>query len=184
MTEPLAPPPRSPGRRGVVLGAGALALAAGVGWQLWRHRLAPTANEDLAAFLALELPTPSGARLPLRSLAGRPLVINFWATWCPPCVKEMPELDRFARDFASRGWQVLGVAIDKPQAVSRFLTQTPVGFPIVLLEGTEGLTWIRRLGNPGGGLPFSLQLAANGSLQQTKLGPTTLDELRGWTQPA
>jgi len=177
---PGAPAPAS--RRAVLLGAGALALAAGAGWQLWRHRLAPTPSSDLAAFLALELPTPTGARLPLRSLTGRPLVINFWATWCPPCVKEMPELDRFAQEFGAQGWQVLGVAIDKPTAVNRFLQQTPVRFPVVLLEGTEGLAWIRRLGNPGGGLPFTLLIAANGSLQQTKLGPTTTDELRRWAQ--
>jgi thiol-disulfide isomerase/thioredoxin len=174
-------------RRGLLFAlAGAGALAAGAGWRLWREgSLQGTASggDDSAAedFWALELPTPSGAGMPLRSLRGRPVVVNFWATWCPPCVKEMPELDRFAREFGGRGWQVLGVAIDQAGAVQNFLKQTPVGFPIVL-AGNEGLSWVRRLGNPAGGLPFSVQFGPDGRIARRKLGTTSFDELTEWAK--
>ena len=176
-------------RRSLILAlAGAGALAGGVAWRLRQEQpsaSASPADDDGAPedFWALELPTPSGAGMPLRSLRGRPLVVNFWATWCPPCVKEMPELDRFVREFAGRGWQVIGVAIDQSEPVQNFLKQTPVSFPIVL-AGNEGLSWVRRLGNPAGGLPFSVQFGADGRIARRKLGATTFDELSAWVGPA
>jgi thiol-disulfide isomerase/thioredoxin len=174
-------------RRGLMLAlAGAGALAAGAGWRLWREGSsdsAANADETPEDFWALDLPTPSGAGMPLRSLRGRPLVVNFWATWCPPCVKEMPELDRFARGFGGQGWQVLGIAIDQQEPVRNFLKQTPVGFPIVL-AGNEGLSWVRRLGNPAGGLPFSVHFGADGRIVHRKLGATSFDELAAWARPA
>lgn len=168
-------------RRWVVLGAaGAAALGAGVGWRLWREQAGSADDAAVQAFWDLSLDTPLGAQMPLAPFRGRPLVVNFWATWCPPCVKEMPELDRFARQFSGGGWQVLGIAIDQPAAVQKFLQQTPVGFPIGLTDTATGLEWVRRLGNPSGGLPFTLQFSADGRLARRKLGPTTFDELAGW----
>ena len=162
-------------------GLGLGALAAGVGVGLCR-RTGQLAADPMEACWALELATPSGAQLPVRTLRGRPLVLNFWATWCPPCVKEMPELDRFAREFSNRGWQVLGVAIDQADPVRAFLKVTPVGFPVVL-AGADGLGWVRRLGNPAGGLPFSVVLSAPGQIVQRKLGATDFDELARWAAP-
>lgn len=176
-------------RRNLILAlAGAGALAAGAGWRMRQEQHAPgTASADDDGppedFWALELPTPSGAGMPLRSLRGRPLVVNFWASWCPPCVKEMPELDRFAREFGGRGWQVIGVAIDQAEPVQAFLKRAPVSFPIVL-AGNEGLSWVRRLGNPSGTLPFSVQFAADGGIARRKNGITSYEELSGWVGPA
>ncbi|MFO1339751.1 MAG: TlpA disulfide reductase family protein [Burkholderiaceae bacterium] len=167
-------------RRALLAGAGLGALAAGWGLHRWRQQATLPADE-LQAFWAQELSTPTGASLPMRALRGRPLVVNFWATWCPPCVKEMPELDRFAKEFAGRGWQVLGVAIDQPEPVKAFLDHTPVSFPVVL-AGTDGLAWVRRLGNEAGGLPFSVQWSAEGLVVRRKLGATDFEELAGWAR--
>lgn len=168
-------------RRAVLVATGLGAVAAGAGWRAWELSAGSPAgsDDDFDDFWGLELPTPSGARMPLKALRGRPVVVNFWASWCPPCVKEMPDLDRFARSFAPQGWQVLGIAIDQPEPVQRFLRENPVSFPIVL-AGTEGLSWVRRLGNPAGGLPFSVQMSADGRVQRRKLGATSFDELRRW----
>lgn len=173
-------------RRALFVAAGAGALAAGIGWQVWqRGRPAGDGDADaLQTFWGLEWPTPSGASLAMAPLRGRPLVINFWATWCAPCVKEMPELDRFARTFSGQGWQVLGVAIDQLPAVQAFLQRTPVGFPIVVADTADGLAWIRRLGNSNGGLPFSVQVGADGRVVRRKSGPTDFDELAGWAKGA
>jgi thiol-disulfide isomerase/thioredoxin len=168
-------------RRWMVLGgAGAAALAAGAAWRLWKEQPGSPDEQTVRAFWELTLDTPSGAKMPLAPFRSRPLVVNFWATWCPPCVKEMPELDRFAQAFGAQGWQVLGIAIDQASAVEKFLQQTPVRFPIALTDTATGLAWIRRLGNPNGGLPFTLQFGPEGALSRRKLGPTTFDELSGW----
>ena len=163
----------------IYLGAG---LAAGVAGALvnWR-RLSPSdpAEGALAGFWSSEFDTPGDARLAARSLRGRPLVLNFWATWCPPCVTEMPELDRFARDFAPKGWQVLGLAIDQADAVRRFLAATPVSFPIVI-TGTAGLELVRALGNATGGLPFTVVLDSDGQVRHRKMGATDHTELAAW----
>jgi thiol-disulfide isomerase/thioredoxin len=170
-------------RNAALAGAGVAALAAGAFWGLWRHRTSEPAEGSAGRFWEMEFETPSGARLATRALKGRPLVLNFWGTWCPPCVKEMPELDQFAKEFASSGWQVLGLAIDQAAAVRQFLERTPVGFPTAL-AGPEGLPLVRELGNPGGGLPFSVVFSARGEIVQRKLGPTDAAELRRWAQAA
>ena len=131
---------------GAVAGTAALA---GVGLAVWRGadpvRAASNAGnagkagnagnadrDGLAALWALRVAQPQGGDLDLASLRGKPLLINFWATWCAPCLREMPELDRFYREFSPRGWQVLGLAIDGPTPVREFLARVKIGFPIGL----------------------------------------------------
>ena len=112
-------------------------------------------------------------------MRGRPLLVNFWATWCPPCVTEMPMLDSFHRTRGADGWQVVGLAIDGPTPVREFLRQRPVGFPI----GLAGLTAVeltRRLGNAGGGLPFTVVVGADGQVLARKLGALAAGDLAGW----
>lgn len=177
-------------RRHALYALAAVAASAG-GWA-WKHRErtasatpstaaaaspASTTDPALADFWQREYETPAGTRLATRSLQGKPLVLNFWATWCGPCVKEMPELDRFAREMAPQGWQVLGVAIDKADAVRTFLKATPVGFPIAV-AGLEGLGLVQALGNTNGGLPFTLVLDAQGQVLQRKMGATHFEELQ------
>lgn len=160
------------------------AVAASAAGLAWKHRggdagpsVAAPADPALADFWQREYDTPSGSRLATRSLQGKPLVLNFWATWCGPCVKEMPELDRFATDMAAQGWQVLGVAIDKADAVRTFLQTTPVRFPIAI-AGLDGLSLVQALGNTNGGLPFTLVLGADGRVLQRKMGATHYEELK------
>lgn len=167
--------------------AGLGGAAAGLGAWVWRRQpsppLAQTQQANLpvgadapASLWAASFGQPGGGELRLAEMRGKPLLINFWATWCPPCVAEMPDLDRFYRTFASQGWQVLGLAIDGPTPVREFLRKTPVQFPIGLagLGGTElGLA----LGNALGGLPFSVVIGRNGKLLWRKLGASNYDEL-------
>lgn len=166
-------------RRNVLIGAGAAAMAAGSWWATRKHSPANPAELALAQFWALSLATPTGATLALQALRGRPLVINFWATWCPPCVKEMPELDHFAQAHAAQGWQVLGIAVDQLEPVKAFLARTGVQFPVVL-AGLDGLQLVRDLGNPQGGLPFTVVVSADGHIVHQKLGATTAEELSRW----
>ena len=134
-----------------------------------------------AGFWAQQFDTPAGGSLRLASLQGKPLLLNFWATWCPPCVKEMPELDRFHAEFAPKGWQVLGLAIDGPTPVKEFLAKVHVGFGIGL-AGFGGTELSQALGNTTGGLPFSVLIDAQGRVLHRKMGATHFDELADWAR--
>lgn len=166
-------------RRGWVVGVAATAAAAGVGWSIWRQRATDSSVDE--AFWRSSFETPDGSRLVLAELRDQPLVLNFWAPWCPPCVREMPALDRFAREFAPRGWRVIGLAVDKAQPVRDFLARSPVSYAIGL-TGFEGIELSRQLGNLSGGLPFTVLFGRHGALLQRHMGETTYDQLAQWAQ--
>jgi thiol-disulfide isomerase/thioredoxin len=175
-------------RTWLAAGVGAAAMLAGVGWAVWHGRREPDGSLadaviDDQALWAARFPQPAGGELSMASLRGRPLVLNFWATWCAPCVKEMPELDRFQRAHAPRGWQVVGVAIDQAEPVREFLQRVPVGFPIAI-AGLAGMELLRKLGNASGALPFTVVYGADGRARQRKLGETSAKELAGWAAQA
>jgi thiol-disulfide isomerase/thioredoxin len=176
-------------RRTLVLGAAGVAAAAlGVGSALWRGRSAvPVAADGAAAapadFWNLRFARPEGGELVLADFRGRPLLLNFWATWCPPCVKEMPLLDQFHRQHQGAGWQVVGLAIDAPTPVRQFLTRVPVGFAVGL-AGLEGTDLSRQLGNEGGALPFTVVFGKQGEVRHRKLGEVTPAELARWASGA
>jgi thiol-disulfide isomerase/thioredoxin len=159
-------------------GVGAGAIAAGAGARFWRARQDGMAAPEV---WSLVLDTPDGGRLALSSLRGRPLALNFWATWCPPCVREMPTLDRFQRDFQARGWQVVGIAADQAQPVHEFLVRTPVAFPIGL-AGFGGIELSRRLGNLSGGLPFTVIFGRDGQIVHRHMGETSYMQLAAWAE--
>jgi thiol-disulfide isomerase/thioredoxin len=165
---------------------GAVAATAGVAWRMVSKPAAPSGapavlDEATTAFWQTSFPQPDGQTLTLAALRGQPLVLNFWATWCPPCVKEMPELDRFAKQFTTQGGRVVGLAVDNPKAVREFLQRAPVSYAIAL-AGFDGTDLSRKLGNTSGALPFTAVFARSGALVQRKLGETGYDELQSWTK--
>jgi thiol-disulfide isomerase/thioredoxin len=170
----------TPRRTLLTVGAATAAAALGVGGYFLRRRLAPvdTASDEL---WSLEFDTPGPNKLAMASLRGQPLVLNFWATWCPPCVREMPALDRFYRDHRAQGWQVLGLAADNAAAVRKFLADTPIGFTIAL-AGFAGIDLSRRLGNSSGGLPFTVLYSRDGRVLQRHIGETRYEQLAAWAK--
>ena len=167
-------------RRQILIG-GAAAAAAGLGlWTALQRRQEPAALSSAAAqFWAARFDTlDGGPQLATATLRGKPLLVNFWAPWCGPCVKELPEIDQFHQ---SRGWAVLGIAIDSAEPVRAFLQKTPTHFPHVL-GGLTGSGLSRQLGNDQGDLPFSVAFNAAGEVVWRKLGPTSSAELQ--TLPA
>ncbi len=165
-------------RHWVLAGAGAAAAAAGVAWQL---RPFGASDEPPPGFWTLKFERPEGGELALADFRGRPLLVNFWATWCAPCIKEMPDLDRFQQAYAAQGWQVVGLAIDGPTPVREFLKKLPVRFAIGL-AGLDGTELARALGNEQGGLPFTVVLDAQGRISGRKLGQTRWNELVAWAE--
>lgn len=171
---------QSPGRRRMlyagVAGAAALGGAGLAWWKFQPHAIDSGAEQ---ALWALDFERPEGGTLALNAMAGKPLLLNFWATWCPPCVEELPMLNAFYREHAGKGWQVVGLAIDQPSAVRKFLTRIPLEFPVGL-AGLGGTELGRSLGNLTGGLPFTVVLGGNGKVLHRKMGQVTPNDLQLW----
>lgn len=175
--------PQSPRRRWLMGGVASTAAAAGAGWAWWQSLVSGSgpAPSERDRVWSMSFDQPDGGRLEMRPLLGRPLVLNFWATWCPPCIEELPDLDRFVKQWGPRGWQVVGLAVDSPSAVRSFLARQPLSFPIGL-AGLDGATLSKDLGNGTGGLPFTAMFDARGRLRRQKSGQTRLAELSEWAK--
>ncbi len=173
-------------RRAWVLGSAALAAGAtGAGLSWHQTRLTGSSGDSRGEatigpdFWALRFEQPGGGELAMDSLRGGPLLLNFWATWCPPCVKEMPLLDSFQRQQRGADWRVVGLAIDSPTPVREFLKRRPVGFSIGL-AGLAGTELSRTLGNASGSLPFTVVVGRDGSVIDRKLGALKESDLARW----
>jgi thiol-disulfide isomerase/thioredoxin len=187
---------------GVALIAGALGAAVG----LWLHGPGPLLRTELGqralqGVLSASAPQPppgikiaergdivSPFSLPAlegrpvavpQAYAGRPLLLNVWASWCGPCLKEMPELDRYARAQGDNGTQVVGIALDEAAAVRAFLQRIPVAYPILLDTPGPRDAGVR-LGNPKGVLPYTVLLGADGRVRKQKVGPFQPGEIEAW----
>ena len=172
-------------RRRQWLGSGlaAAAVFGGIGLAWRTHRARQVVREIDPAFWQLTFATPEGGSLRMEGLRGKPLLVNFWATWCPPCVQELPLLSSFYNLNAVKGWQVIGLAVDSLDPVKRFLRQAPVTFPVAL-AGASGIELSRGLGNLTGVLPFTVVLGADGVVRHRKIGTLTSDELQSWAGPS
>ena len=177
MEAPEIAPKESPRRRWALGALGATALGAGVGASWWRNRPKPDAAP--AGLWARQWVSPQGPSIAMQSFQGRPLLVNFWATWCPPCIEELPLIEAFYQQNKANGWQVLGLAVDKLERVQSFLKATPLSFAIGM-AGLEGTELSRELGNMTGSLPFTVVLASDGQIAQRKLGRIVQQDLDQW----
>jgi thiol-disulfide isomerase/thioredoxin len=183
-TPPPADTPSFSSRRGLLVGAGVLASAAGLGLS-WNRTSTQdggsSQTEPFPGFWAQQWDTPQGDTLRAQDFRGKPLLINFWATWCPPCVDELPLINAFFQQHQAKGWQVIGLAVDRVAAVQSFLQKMPLAFPVGMV-GADGGGLGKQLGNPSGALPFSVVVARQGNVAQRKLGRLHAADLESWAQ--
>ena len=167
-------------------GVAALAGIAGAGaaWLKFKpHAASPAETAKTAeALWALSFDTPDGTPFAMRSFRGKLLLVNFWATWCPPCVEELPLLDFFYQENKHKNVQIVGLAVDQPSAVRTWLKTRPLNFPVGM-AGLGGTELSKSLGNVSGGLPFTVVFGASGQLLHRKIGKVLPEELVLWTQP-
>ncbi|MFM9880245.1 MAG: redoxin family protein [Burkholderiaceae bacterium] len=170
-------------RRWLTAGIAVAAGTAGLGtawWQLQARAQAPAKGAADGELWKLKFDAPSGPALDMTRFQGKPLLVNFWATWCPPCIEELPLIDAFYRENRSKGWQVIGLAADQPNAVRQFLAKKPLGFPIGII-GLKGIELSKSLGNLTGGLPYSVAFSADGNVAQRKIGKLSEADLARWS---
>jgi thiol-disulfide isomerase/thioredoxin len=160
-------------------------LAATAGGYLERRLNAPAAID--LSFIgqpvpALVLPDLDGKQHSLDEYRGHRVVLNFWASWCAPCLEEMPALARAQKNFGENRPIVVGIAMDDAMHVRRFLAAHAVNYPILLGKLTPPSTSLL-LGNTPGLLPYSVLLGADGRILEMHAGALTSAQLTQWLKP-
>jgi peroxiredoxin len=122
------------------------------------------------------LPDLSGKMHSIKEWQGKVLVINFWATWCPPCLKEMPEFAAMQNEYSDQGLQFIGIALDDPEPVKEFIASHNINYPILMGED-QGPRIAHDLGNIVNTVPFTVIVDKNGFVIKSHMGTLTKDEL-------
>jgi len=171
-------------RRTTVLFASVLAVAAAAGGWFAQQALSPeeggaNAPAGLAEMGALRpdfrLPDLDGVMHEVSEWDGKVLVVNFWATWCPPCRQEMPAFVELQEKYGQRGLQFLGIAIDRPEAVKDFMDVIPINYPILIGE-LAAIEVGKRYGNRLGSLPYTVVVDRDGRMVFSKLGELSREQ--------
>jgi thiol-disulfide isomerase/thioredoxin len=155
-----------------------LAAAAGLSWWTTHGAMEQAAADDgePVSVWSLRLPDTNGAVQPLAQWRGKVLVVNFWATWCPPCREEMPMLSRIHQKYAGQGAQVIGLSIDTLNKVRDFQREEPVAYPL-LIGAMSLIDASAHWGNQAQALPFTAFFDRQGRLASVKQGRLSEVEL-------
>ena len=100
---------------------------------------------------------------------GKVVLLNFWATWCPPCLREIPDFIELQNQYKNADFQIIGIAIDEIEAVKAFATTHGMNYPVIPSE-TEAIELAQRYGNTIGALPYSVFINQNGDVSHTIVG--------------
>ena len=134
-------------------------------------------SQAVESLVKANIPDTQGQTHALSEWRGKVLLVNFWATWCPPCVEEMPELVDLQNSSEIKNLQIIGIGIDSPSNIQQFTKKFQISYPI-LVAGMEGSEIARALGNQAGGLPFTVLLDAEGRIRQTYLGRLNMNQVK------
>ncbi len=114
---------------------------------------------------------------------GKVIVLNFWATWCPPCREEIPLFIAMQKQYAANGLQVIGVAVDNKTAVMVYRQSTNINYPLLLGDEDQIMQIMARYGNRMGSLPYTVIMDREGQFAVRKLGAFSRDELKYVLEP-
>jgi len=126
---------------------------------------------------AFNLPDVHGKAVSMARWDGRIIVLNFWATWCGPCRKEIPLLNTLQKNYAARGVQIVGVAVDNATAVKQFMRSVPIDYPVLIGE-QEAIEIIEAYGDNTGALPYTVFINRAGNIDSMASGALTDDYAR------
>jgi len=140
---------------------------------------AQTADATAVDVYSQSFSDAEGTLQPLSQWKGKLLVLNFWATWCAPCVAEMPDLEKAQQEFADRNVVIVGVGTENAERVRGFRDQHAMRLKL-LAGGYDALGLARGLGNTQGVLPYTVLVSPNGRVLRTQTGPLQPGQLRAW----
>jgi thiol-disulfide isomerase/thioredoxin len=135
------------------------------------------AHTAVTHLYAQSLNDAGGKPQALSQWQGKPLLVNFWAPWCAPCVREMPELDALAKEIKAKQVNVIGIGIDTPANIAQFAQKLKISYPLYV-AGMSGTDIAREFGNEAGGLPYTVLIGADGQVKKTYLGQIKFEQLR------
>ena len=136
----------------------------------------PVTNDGASLILATTLPDLQGKNQSISQWKGKVLVVNFWATWCEPCRREMPEFIELQNELRDQGLLFIGIAMDEASKVEQFNKEIGVNYP-VLLGGIEAMELAEAAGNRYAVLPFTVILNRKGEIASTHVGRISRDKL-------
>ncbi len=108
---------------------------------------------------------------------GKVVVVNFWASWCPPCIKEIPMFVDLQKQYGERGLQFVGIAIDSVEPVQRFIKELRINYP-VFVDDRKGIEIATQFGNRMGALPFTVIINRQGEIVKRQMGEMEESEIR------
>ncbi len=158
---------------GLIIIAAIIALGLGISA---RHLFPPTEKSDPSTLPAFNLPDLSGRQHNISEWQGKVLVINFWATWCPPCLKEIPVFIALQEHYTTKNVQFIGIALEDKEPVAKFAAASKINYPI-LLGGDNGITLAQQLGNNVGAVPYTLVVDRQGQIIHRHQGEFSKEQL-------
>ena len=161
--------------RSWMIAVAALALALGLGASLWKFTPS-TSDVSAEQIYTASFADLSGQKQSLGNWRGKILIVNFWATWCPPCREEIPDFVEVYNANREKGVVFLGIALDEPKLVAEFAKELSITYPM-LIGGEEGYDFAHQLGNSSGGIPYTVILDRQGKIVYVASGAMRRAEL-------
>lgn len=163
-----------------VVAAIALSIAAIAGGALLYRHLDTSqtlgSGPTISIAPSINFATLDGKTLSLASLKGRWVLINFWASWCAPCIDELPNLVRAQDQYGGLGLKIIGPALDDASAVKPMLERFKINYPVTA-DFASGDLAMRAFGNDKGALPFTVLIDPDGFVVERNLGGMSAEQL-------
>lgn len=158
---------------GLIILAAIIALGLGI---TARNLLSSTEKAGVSVLPEFNLPDLSGREHNISEWRGKILVINFWATWCPPCLKEIPDFIALQEQYADKDLQFIGIALEDKEPVAKYIAATRINYPI-LLSGDNGIALAQQLGNNVGVVPYTLVVDRQGQIIHRHQGEFSREQI-------
>jgi len=126
----------------------------------------PALGSQRPEFAAMDL---NSKQRNIKEWDGKVILLNFWATWCPPCLREIPEFIELQKAYGNQGFQVVGIAIDDEEAVREYVNKIGMNYPSLVVQD-DGVMLAKRYGNNIGALPYSVIINRDGEISYTIRG--------------